>query len=130
MKLSVRRVQGLNTELQNKLLDQRGTLIDSSRRISELSKQEIQTLTGGKSFCFIVLSTQEQRTLIPIIVQVGKQPLYDVHARIINIRKLRELEKQGTPYLNIIQQIPHVTLTSLPPSRTIHDAPTHIDTND
>src|SRR5713226_3348839 len=38
----IKRVQGLNTELQNKLLNQSGQLIESSRRISQLSKEGIE----------------------------------------------------------------------------------------
>jgi len=38
----IKRVQGLNTELQNKLLGQSGQLLDSSKQISELSKEAIK----------------------------------------------------------------------------------------
>jgi hypothetical protein len=81
----ISRVQGLNTQLQNKLVNQSGQLIDSNKQISGLSKQAIETTkqaiettTGGDSFCHVWVTD----ALIPFFYQVGRQPLYDVRARI------------------------------------------------
>lgn len=92
----IQRVQGLNTELQESLMGQSGQLIDSTKRIIDLSKEAIDTTTGGNSFCYMYLSPQfSSKGLTPVFSQMGQQPLYDIQVQIVNIEKLDELEKQS-----------------------------------
>jgi hypothetical protein len=82
----ISRVQSLNTELQNKLLGQSGQLIDSSKQISDLSKEAINTTTGGESFCYMYVDTNTiTGRAFPVFITLGKQPLYEVHARVADI---------------------------------------------
>jgi hypothetical protein len=82
----IQRVQGLNTDLQNKLLGQSGQLLNSSRQISELSKEAINTTTGGESFCYMYLDWHTLDHPFPVFMSLGKQPLYDVHARVTDLK--------------------------------------------
>lgn len=49
--------------------------------------QDIRTATGGASFCYMIFSTDQLGTInaIPTFVQVGKYPLTDLDARIVNL---------------------------------------------
>jgi hypothetical protein len=82
----IKRVQGLNTDLQNKVLGQSGQLLDSSKRISDLSKEAIETITGGESFCYMYVDTTTTAHPFPVFITEGKRPLYEVHARVNDLR--------------------------------------------
>lgn len=73
-----RRVETLNTRLQERLLSQSGIIAD-------LSVSGINTTTGGDSFCYMRFSgdTHDMR---PAFYQQGKYPLYDLNARIVDIK--------------------------------------------
>lgn len=85
-------MQSLNTELQNKLLGQSGQLIDSSKKISELSKEAIELTTGAESFCYMWMNMFDviNKHHFPIFYHRGKQPLYDMRVRITSLEKLNE----------------------------------------
>lgn len=94
----ISRVQGLNTELQSKLIGQGGQLLSSSERISELSKQAIDTTTGGASFCYMTLDPQltpQGVMMTPVVIHKGQQPLYSLEARIANLQKLDDVMKRS-----------------------------------
>jgi hypothetical protein len=77
-------------------MGQSGQLLDSSKRITDLSNQAIDVTTGGDSFCFMYLSPQfSSKGLTPLFSNEGRQPLYDIHVQIVDIEKLAELEKQS-----------------------------------
>jgi len=83
----IKRIAGLNTELQNKLLGQSGQLLDSSKRISDLSKQAIETTTGGESFCYMYMEMYTNPGPFPTFIHEGNEPLYNVHVRISDLHK-------------------------------------------
>ena len=76
------RLARLNTELQGKLLLQ-------SEAISGLSKQAIATTTGADSFCFMSVEhhSMKRGAPKPTFHHVGRYPLYEVRARIVDIDK-------------------------------------------
>ncbi len=74
------RVGSLNTQLQEQLLEQ-------SKTITSLSKQSIKTAIGGNSFCYIAMFNPTPDGWLPVVIHVGKYPLYDVQARVVDIEK-------------------------------------------
>lgn len=93
----IKRVERLNTGLQNKLLDQSGQLIDSGKRISDLSKEAIATTTGGESYCYMYLDTfTSSKGPFPTFIHQGNQPLYDIHVRISDLHKLEDIKGSMT----------------------------------
>src|SRR6185503_17108720 len=89
----IKRVQDLNTNLQGKLLEQSGELINSSKRISELSRQGIAAVTGGDSFAYMDLSSQVigPETMTPVFIVQGGFPVYELTARIVDLQKFDEI---------------------------------------
>lgn len=108
----IKRVQGLNTELQDKLLDQNGQLIDSSKRITDLSKQGIDVTTGGDSFCvFIAVANmgQGQPVKYPMFIDViGKYPMSNVSAQIQKVGDNADINPFSA------ESVPHVPLGNGP----------------
>jgi hypothetical protein len=81
------RIGQLNTQLQERLLQQ-------SKTISGLSKECIDTAKGGNSFGYISgLNICSSDHWIPTFVHKGKYPLYGVSARIVDLEKWREISK-------------------------------------
>jgi hypothetical protein len=87
------RVQGLNTELQRKLMESSSKLQQSSDRITDLSKQAIDTVTGGDSFCYMIFNSNPPRkdAWTPFFVQIGKYPIYRVQARILDMQAFEKV---------------------------------------
>lgn len=71
------RLQGLNNDLQGRILD-----LASSN--AALARQSIATVTGGSSFCYMDF-TYDLGAYLPIFVHSGKYPIYDLHAQIVNV---------------------------------------------
>jgi len=65
----------LNTQLQERLLNQSDT-------IASLSKQNIATVTGADSFCFLGFNRSQG---FLVFVHIGQFPLYGVIARITEL---------------------------------------------
>lgn len=81
------RIQSLNTQLQERLLTQSGTILG-------LSQDAIKTTTGGNSFCYMSFldSVAPSTTYsVPVFFAVGKYPLYEVSARVGDLDKLFSL---------------------------------------
>jgi hypothetical protein len=70
----VSRVQGLNTQLQLRLLSQ-------SQTIAGLANTGIKTVTGADTFCYVALSAAQNGWLMEV-VRVGKYPLRAVNIRV------------------------------------------------
>lgn len=81
----IERLQILNTDLQRQLLA-------SSETIRLLAKQNINTVTGGDSFCYGSISPN---TEIVFFAHQGKYPMANVVARIVDVTYLKFL--QGKP---------------------------------
>jgi len=88
------RVGQLNTKLQERLLEQ-------SKTITGLSKECIDTATGGDSFGYIAtLNICSSDHWIPTFIQKGKYPLYGVTATIVDIAKFRKILESGLTWSN------------------------------
>jgi len=91
----ISRVQALNTELQQKLLESSGQIYEQGKTISGLSRQAIETTTGGKSFCYMSLTEDpDYRARPPVFLHIGKNSLYEVQARIVNFQLVDPLTRQ------------------------------------
>ena len=84
----IRRVQMLNTELQ-------GRLLASSRTIAELSRQNLATVTGGTSFCYVAFTLFSPTGARAVAIHQGKFPIYDVNARVVDLNKFRARQTAG-----------------------------------
>lgn len=78
------RIQALNTQLQERLLEQSGT-------IATLAKDAIKTTTGGESYCYMSFFDYMTPECFPVVYAVGAYPLYDLSARIVDIDKYNSL---------------------------------------
>ena len=88
------RIGQLNTQLQERLLEQ-------SKTITNLSKQSINIATGGNSFGYIIpLNICTSDRWIPTFIQKGKYPLYEVEADIVDLAKFRKILESGLTWLN------------------------------
>ena len=69
----------------------------SAKEAAETQRQIIDTMTGGKSFCYMDLSAQSNPSaMTPVFIPQGNDPLYEVHARISNSQKFDEaLKRKG-----------------------------------
>jgi len=80
----IARLQELTTSLQERLLSSNAT-------IEQLSRQGINTVTGGDSFAYLSFPLFGANSGYPAIVHVGDYPLYDVKARLFDPVKYDEL---------------------------------------
>jgi len=62
-------------------------------RLATLSVEGKNTVTGGDSFCYLVLTNSNN----PIIIHKGRYPLYGVQVRVVDLVKMRLLEQQHHP---------------------------------
>jgi len=84
------RVQSLNTELQQRLLT-------VSANLTDLARQNIYTVTGGDSFCYIACGGLETSNgSRAMVIQQGRYPLYDVSVRIVDTATWPATAKQYT----------------------------------
>jgi hypothetical protein len=74
------RLQALTTELQKQVLEM-------SRLNTEMAKEGLATVTGGDSFCWMIMS--QPRCTSPVFLHSGKYPLYDVSMRVADMNKAR-----------------------------------------
>jgi hypothetical protein len=63
---------------------------DSIKKMEQLARQSsenLKTVTGGDSFCYLTVTYLQSATRlgIPFVVHVGKYPLYDLEARIVDL---------------------------------------------
>jgi hypothetical protein len=67
----------------------------SARETADAQRRIIDTVTGGKSFCYMDLSARSTSdAMTPVFIPQGGDPLYELHARISNSQKLDEMYKQ------------------------------------
>jgi hypothetical protein len=83
------RIQSENTKLQERLLEQSGI-------ISELARRGINTALGGDSFCYMTFegASLTEGNATPVIVHVGKYPLYDTAARVTDMVRFNAILAQ------------------------------------
>jgi hypothetical protein len=79
----------LNAQLQEQLLKQTAT-------IAELSRENISTLTGGNSFCYLTFSNPRQGGVAMLMaVEEGKFPLHDVEIRMVDLEAFSGANQPG-----------------------------------
>lgn len=128
----IARVQGQNAELQQRLLDSSGEILNQGKIISGLSRQSIEITTGGESFCHMSLmgDPDNHRIMIPVFLHVGKNPLYEVQVRIVNFQLVDPLARQKPlPIDQIMATDKHVSLGELIPESAWIDRQQVIDFN-
>jgi hypothetical protein len=86
----IARVAALNTKLQEQLLVQ-------SSQIVGLSKQAINSVTGGDSFAYISFTDFQQGVARICAIHAGKFPLHNVSARVPDVNRFKEMVAQHVP---------------------------------
>jgi hypothetical protein len=84
------RIQSENTALQERLLAQSGM-------ISKLAEEGINSTTGGSGYCYMSFpgNTMGLQASNPIFLNMGKFPLYDISARIVDLVKEERLKESN-----------------------------------
>jgi hypothetical protein len=119
-----RRIADLNTSLQAKLMQQ-------SELIGQLAAKGIDTTTGGNSFCYMVFAYPDT-IAFPTVFAVGAYPLYDVQARIVDLERLFEQQRNGVPLTLDTVRIPdtYVTIGSMAKGTGWSNQQIHINLGD
>jgi hypothetical protein len=66
-----------------------------SDKIAELNETIASSVTGGNSFCYVVLAPVNQANALVTLVQQGKYPLFDVGIRMVNLDEFGKSEGTG-----------------------------------
>jgi hypothetical protein len=85
----VTRLQGLNNQLQQQLLD-------LGKTNAALGRKSIMTVTGGDSYCWMDFLFQFGRP-VPVFVHSGAYPLYDLVVRVADLNKERLKDLRHEP---------------------------------
>lgn len=83
----VARVQGLNTKLQERL-------IESNATIASLAKTSVEEITGGDSFCYVEVRYVGGDLLQAFVTGKGKNPVSGVTIRIVDLDLMNEAKGQ------------------------------------
>ncbi len=69
-------------------------LRQKSDEIAELNRRTIDTITGGNSFAYLAVSglSPETNTGLLVVVHQGDHPLYELHARIVDLEKFDQVK--------------------------------------
>jgi hypothetical protein len=86
----VSRLQTSNNELQQQVLD-------LAKLNATLTRENISTVTGGDSFCWMGVNFQFGHPT-PIFTHSGKYTLYEVHVRISDLNKFRQKIERKEPF--------------------------------
>ena len=85
----VARLQASNNELQKQLLE-------LAKLNTSLARENISTVTGGYSFCWMQINFQFGHPS-PFLNHSGKYPLYEVNVRIVDLNNFRRKIERGEP---------------------------------
>ena len=69
-----------------------------SDQLAELNREIADSVIGGDSFCYLTvasLSDQSNRGVLTVVHQ-GKYPLYDAHARVVDLQKFDAIKDSPT----------------------------------
>jgi len=91
----IARVETLNTELQRQLVQASASIKELAIHNVSLAQQGIQTATGGDSYCYLDIASVSKAGGLLVAVHQGKYPLYAVHARVVDLAKMKEFEQSG-----------------------------------
>lgn len=103
---------GLREQMQANF-ELHGKLVELTEANAELTRQNAEHLTGGDSFCFISFNFQFGYAC-PVFVHSGKYTVFDVHARIIDLNRMRQNVARRQPAISDSLELP---LGELPPGR-------------
>lgn len=69
-------------------------LLNKSEEIARLNQEVANSVSGGDSFCYLVVSTIDPVTNTGrlVVVHQGEHSLYDVHVRIVDLEKLDQIK--------------------------------------
>jgi hypothetical protein len=84
----ISRMTALNTQLQGRLLSQSDT-------ISGLAQRSVNSVIGGRGFCYLTLYSRNSDTGDFLLLQQGDYPIYEIHIRAVDITSLNEITKKG-----------------------------------
>lgn len=93
----ISRVTSQNTELQEKLLKQGQTIADLANRNIDLSKESIDAVTGGGTYCYIVPGNAGQNEIALIAIAVGTSPLHEVIIDRMDSDEMASVLRSGMP---------------------------------
>ena len=66
-------------------------VLESRKKMIEISQRQLGTLTGADSFCYLTFDgTTRQTQGIPFFSHVGKNPIQDVTARVVDLKKFND----------------------------------------
>lgn len=77
----------LNQEISNNQKELR----NKSDEIAELNRVSTATITGGDSFCYVVLFPTSPRIINIVVINEGSYPMYDVDIRIVDLKKFNQI---------------------------------------
>jgi hypothetical protein len=88
-------VQSLNTQLQHQLVDSSESIKELAARNLTLARQNIQTVTGGDSYCYLAIASPSRDGGLLVAIQRGKYPLYAINARLVDLAKMKQFQESG-----------------------------------
>jgi hypothetical protein len=100
------RVQALNTQLQQQLIDASGSIEALAARNVSLAQQNIRTVTGGDSYCYIDIMSPSASGGLLVALHRGRYPFYAVNARLVDLAKMKRFQESG-------QKVTSTTLSPL-----------------
>jgi hypothetical protein len=76
-----------------------GEIRQKNEEIIRLQREAASAVTGGDSFCYMVLQMADTTAMQvgPMFVHVGRYPLYDVEARLVDVDEHRRLTEAHDP---------------------------------
>lgn len=95
----IERVQSLNNDLQQHLVDASESIRELAAKNVMLSERNVQTVTGGDSYCYISVASASATGGVLTAVHRGQYPLYSVHARLVDLAKAKTFSSTQQPTL-------------------------------
>ena len=66
-----------------------------SEEIATLNKRIAETVTGGDSYCQLILGPRIDRDRVSVmLIHKGEHPLYDLSVRVVDLERLREVRHE------------------------------------
>ncbi len=95
-------------------------LREKSEEIARLNRELANSVIGGDSFCYLVVSSPDPvtNTGLLVVVHQGEHNLYDVHARIVDLEKFDQL-KGNLSFATLKQTDTNISIGNLIPSAQV-----------
>ena len=91
----ISRVQSLNTQLQQRLIEASTSIKNLAAQNVGLARQSIQTVTGGDSYCYLDVVSPSRAGGLLVAFHRGKYPLYAVNARLVDLAQMKKFLESG-----------------------------------